>query len=171
MTTILTTDRITLRTFEAADAPLVARHLANWNVSSMLARVPSPYTREMADQWIAGHGSSSDIICAIEVEGTLVGCIAQEQELGYWLAEPFWGRGLMTQAARAFVSFLFEEKGMHDLSSCYFKQNPASGKVLAHCGFEVTREDTCYCLARDSQIDRWVVTTNSRIWEKIHKDW
>lgn len=171
MATILTTGHITLRTFEAADAPLVARHLNNWNICSMLARVPYPYTPEMADQWIAGHSPSPDIICAIEVEGALAGCIAQEQELGYWLAEPFWGRGLMTQTARAFVSFLFEEKGMDDLSSCYFKQNPASGKVLAHCGFEVIREDTCYCLARDSQIDRWVVTTNRHIWEKRRKDW
>jgi len=171
MTTILTTDRLTLRTFETTDAPLVAEYVGNWNVCSMLSRVPYPYTRAMADQWIAGHAASPDITCAIEFENTLVGCIGQEQEFGYWLAEPFWGKGIMTEAARAFVSFLFEEKGMHDLVSGYKKDNTASAAVLRKCGFEIVGEGTLFCLAQDRQIERWEVTTNRHIWEKVREDW
>lgn len=171
MTTILTTDRLTLRTFNAADAPLVTEYVGNWNVCSLLSRVPYPYTREMADQWISGHAASPDIICAIEFENALVGSIGLEQEFGYWLAEPFWGKGIMTEAARAFVSFLFDEKGMHDLSSGYKKNNAASGAILAKCGFERSGEDTIFCLARNKPMERWQVTTNRHIWEKIRKDW
>ncbi|MBL4864024.1 MAG: GNAT family N-acetyltransferase [Rhodobiaceae bacterium] len=69
------------------------------------------------------------------------------------------------------TAFLFEEKGMHDLASSYKKDNTASGAVLQKCGFEVAGEGTLFCLAQDKQIERWEVTTNRHIWEKVRKDW
>jgi len=171
MTTILTTDRLRLRTFEPEDAALVAEYVGDWDVCSKLTRVPYPYTREMADQWVASHNASPDIICAIEVDGAFAGCIAQELEYGYWLGKPFWGKGIMTEASRAFVTYLFEEEGMHDLGASFFKDNPASGVVLKRCGFEVTGESKVFCLARDAEVDRYDVTTNRHVWEDLKDNW
>ncbi len=171
MTTILTTERLRLRRFTAEDASLVTDYVGDWDVCSKLTRVPYPYTREMADQWIASHDASPDIICAIEVEGAFAGCIAQELEFGYWLGKPYWGKGFMTEAARAFTSYLFEEEGMHDLAASFFKDNPASGVVLKRCGFSVTGESTAFCLARNAEVDRYDVTTNRHVWEDLKGSW
>ncbi len=171
MTTILTTDRLCLRTFEPEDAALVTEYVGDWDVCSKLTRVPYPYTREMADQWIASHDASPDIICAIELDGELAGCIAQELEYGYWLGKPFWGKGIMTEASRAFVTHLFKEEGMHDLGASFFKDNPASGVVLERSGFSVTGESKVFCLARDEEVERYDVTTNRHVWEEIHHGW
>ena len=70
MTEILKTRRLTLRTFRSADIQPVTDYVGNWNVCSKLSRVPFPYTRQMAAQWIAGHAASPDIICAIDFEDT-----------------------------------------------------------------------------------------------------
>ena len=171
MTTVLTTNRLTLRTFRPDEAALVTDYVGNWDVCSKLTRVPFPYTREMADHWIASHEASPDIICAIDVDGAFAGCIAQELEFGYWLGEPYWGKGIMTEAARAFVSFLFKEEGMHDLGASFFKDNPASGVVLKHCGFAVTGERKSFCLARDAEVERFDVTTNRHVWEDLKGSW
>jgi len=171
MTTILTTDRLHLRTFEPEDAALVTEYAGDWDVCSKLSRVPYPYTLEMAEQWIATHEASPDIICAIELDGALAGCIAQELEYGYWLGKPFWGKGIMTAASRAFVTYLFEEEGMHDLGASFFKDNPASGVVLKRSGFKVTGESTAFCLARDAEVERFDVTTNRHVWEDLKGSW
>jgi len=171
MTTILTTDRLRLRTFEPEDAALVTDYVGDWDVCSKLTRVPYPYTREMADQWIAGHDASPDIICAIEVDGALAGCIAQEQEFGYWLGKPFWGKGVMTEASRAFVSYLFDEESMHDLKASYFKDNPASGIVLERSGFSIIGESRSFCLSRDEEVERYDVATNRHVWEDLKDSW
>jgi len=171
MTTILTTDRLRLRTFEPEDAALVTEFVGDWDVCSKLSRVPFPYTREMADQWIASHDASPDIICAIEIDGAVAGCIAQELEYGYWLAKPFWGKGIMTEASRAFVTYLFAEEGMHDLGASFFKDNPASGVVLERSGFTVTGESKAFSLARDAEVERYDVTTNRHVWEEVHHGW
>ena len=144
MTARLATDSLTLRTLKPDEAESVTVYVGEWDVCSKLSCAPFPYTREMADYWIASHEASPDIICAIEVEGAFAGCIAQEQEFGYWLGKPYWSKGLMTEAARAFVSYLFEQEGMHDLGASFFKDNPASGVVLERCGFSITGESKSF---------------------------
>ncbi len=65
-------------------------------------------------------------------------------ELGYWLAEPFRGRGIMTEAARAAVTFGFESLKLHKIKACCICENEDSRHVLEHIGFRLvgtTRED------------------------------
>ncbi len=59
-------------------------------------------------------------------------------ELGYWLAEPCWGRGIATDAVRALVPVAFAESGIVRLEAGVFSNNTASMRVLERCGF--TRE-------------------------------
>jgi len=56
-------------------------------------------------------------------------------ELGYWLAEPFWGQGIMTRAVQAMVEFAFAELKLHRVRAEPYAANPASARVLEKAGF------------------------------------
>ena len=69
--------------------------------------------------------------------------IAEDQaEVGYWIARPFWGKGICTEALRLVIGYCFNEKGFTVLWGDYFPSNPASGRVMEKCGFVDTGEET-----------------------------
>ena len=76
----LKTERLLLRPFRAEDASAVHAHCGNWKVARMLTRVPHPYTREMAESWIASHeadwNSGDEITFCIELDGEAAGAIS-----------------------------------------------------------------------------------------------
>jgi RimJ/RimL family protein N-acetyltransferase len=106
---------------------------------------PSPYTLDDANRFIAmATGRRSGLMLAIEVDGDAAGGIGINPledvyrgtaEIGYWLAEPFWGKGIVTDAIRAIVPVVFEESGIVRLQAGIFSNNPASMRVLEKCGF------------------------------------
>ena len=55
-------------------------------------------------------------------------------ELGYWIGEPYWGRGFATEAAGAIIRYGFETFDLNRLSAVHFARNPASGRVLQKNG-------------------------------------
>lgn len=86
----------------------------------------------------------TDLLLAIEVDGVAVGGIAvtllddvycRTAEIGYWLGEPFWGRGIMTDAIAAIVPVAFERFDIVRIQAGVFANNPASMRVLEKCGF------------------------------------
>ena len=56
-------------------------------------------------------------------------------ELGYWLAEPFWGKGIMTAAVKALSEYAFAELGFHRIFAELYTANAASARVLEKAGF------------------------------------
>jgi len=161
---VLTTDRLTLRPFAAADARTVQALCGNWNVARMLAVIPHPYPDGLAEDWIAGQADrrarGEEYIFAIEHDGDVIGAVGLERrghvspdtpntyEIGYWIAEECWGQGLASEAAARIVRYAFEELGVRRLISGHFDENPASGKVLEKCGFRVTGKGELPCAAR-----------------------
>ena len=67
-----------------------------------------------------------------------------DAEIGYWIAKPYWNRGLATEALRAMVDYCFNVKGFLTLWSDFFIDNPASGRVMEKCGFKDTGQ-TNWC--------------------------
>ena len=67
-----------------------------------------------------------------------------DAEIGYWIAKPYWNKGLCTEALKAMVKWCFEEEGFDKLWSDFFVDNPASGRVMEKCGFKDTG-DINYC--------------------------
>jgi len=65
-----------------------------------------------------------------------------ECEVGYWIARPYWGKGLCTEALRTVVDYCFNVRGFVILWGDYFLENPASGRVMEKCGFIETGQET-----------------------------
>jgi RimJ/RimL family protein N-acetyltransferase len=106
---------------------------------------PNPYTRPAAKAWLRDVIEMSPTChFAITVDGQVAGGMGlhlqedihrRSAELGYWLGEPFWGRGLMTQAVAAFTDRAFEAFKLERVYAVVLEWNPASARVLEKAGF------------------------------------
>ena len=99
-----------------------------------------------------GPGAGSERVFAIVLDGQAVGMVgfqdkAGEPTLGYWLGRPFWGRGLMSEAAGGAVDWYFGAYGSAALFSGAFEDNPASLRIQEKLGFEVTGSAPLDCAA------------------------
>ena len=141
-----------IRRWRADDKASLVRYANNRRVwRNVRGTFPHPYTESDADAWLA-HATDRDNapwIFAIEVNGEAVGGIAIERgsdiethsaEIGYWLGEPFWGRGIATAAVRGITARAFEETDLYRVSAWVFAWNPASMRVLEKAGYH--REGT-----------------------------
>ena len=101
---------------------------------------PFPYTRGDALRWIQ-HASTalSESVFAIVVDGAAVGSVGlvakddvyrKSMEIGYWLGEPFWGKGIMTEAVGAVSEYGFDRFDIVRLYADVFEWNAASVRVL-----------------------------------------
>ena len=138
------TERLRLRRLEPADAPRMAELIAPWPVIEMLSAPPHPYSLADAEEFIAGiqaDGAARETTAVIEVDGRLagsvgiVGIVPEDGNLGYWLGQPYWGRGYMSEAAAALVAESFAQ-GLHRrLVSGARIENAASLRIQAKLGF------------------------------------
>lgn len=139
----LVTERLVLRRPVAADAAAIVAIVGDIEVSRYLARVPHPYTAQDA-AFFLDQIAPNEWVWAITLRDhdELIGMVGltpeegrETAELGYWLAKPYWGQGIASEAARRIVEFGFAELGLPCITSGYFTGNPASGAVLLKLGF------------------------------------
>lgn len=158
----LRTERLVLDSFRMADAGRVAALAGNWEVARMTARIPHPYPEAEARRWIAGLDASARrgdaFVFAVRLGGAAIGAVGLERtgpaayELGYWIGEPWWGRGFATEAAGRATRFAAEALEARAVDAGYLFDNPASGRVLAKCGFVRTGEIMQWCEARGQAV-------------------
>ena len=133
---MLSTNRLSLRAVRPSDTQSLAHHANDRDIAKFLLVMPHPYGLKDAQVYIEmqlalnAPGQSYAICIADEV----VGCIGTIGEFGYWLVRAHWGKGIATEAALAVLTQHFEVDGW-DLDSSHSIENPASGRVLANCGF------------------------------------
>lgn len=130
----------------------------------MLRLAPHPYTRADADAWIASHAvervAGTAYRFVIEEGGRMIGtCDVDELadrtgDLGYWLEEAAWGRGIATEASRAVVAFGFADLRLERLTSGHAADNPNSGRILAKLGFTQTGRARMWSRPRNTEIDQ-----------------
>ena len=152
------TPRLTLRRMTAADAPRVYEIQSNWNVTRMLRMASFPPTLDELRHWLTlseGEWSSGAAYRFALVAGErVIGCadvdeIASDSgDLGYWLDEAYWGRGLASEAAAAVRDFALDSVGLKRLLSGHAADNPASGRVLTKLGFRWLRDATSWSRSR-----------------------
>jgi RimJ/RimL family protein N-acetyltransferase len=144
-TTVLKTERLVLRALHADDAQAIAALIDDLRIAAMLLRVPHPYTRKDAENFIARTSTSTaETPFAITLAGDrLIGVgglhrLDQEPEIGYWIGIPHWGRGYASETARALVEYAFDALDREFLVAGARISNPASRRVLEKCGFQWT---------------------------------
>ncbi|UYN98615.1 MAG: GNAT family N-acetyltransferase [Devosia sp.] len=161
-TPVLRTRRLVLRAPRMEDAPDIARHLNNFEVSGNLARVPFPYHLSDARAWIRsrqGQTQPGEANFTIEVDGMgYVGHLGfhmqgEEPGVGYWLGRPFWGKGIMSEAVEAAINWLFSASDFATIRSGVFYFNAASLAIQTKLGFTETGRSSLLCLARGAEVE------------------
>ncbi len=142
-------EQIILRAWRRSDIPALIQYANNRKIWLNLRNVfPHPYTRAEADEWIALCESNQGLLThfAIELQGEAIGGIGcrllddvncKTAEIGYWLGEPFWGRGIATAALKQTTEYTFEIFAVERLQATVFEWNPASARVLEKTGYKL----------------------------------
>ena len=137
-----------LRPWRPSDAASLVKHANNPNVARNLRDLfPSPYTPDDAARWFEILKSLPPCShFAIEVQGEAAGCIdvrfpdqsQQAAELGFWLGEQFWRRGIMSEIVPAFTRHVFQTFPVHEIYASVYSWNQASRRLLQKSGFRNT---------------------------------
>lgn len=139
---------IILKKWEIRDTEILQKYAGNPQISRFMsdgfAQISTP---EGAAAFVNfANAGSGKIYRAIEVDGEVVGGIGisvqadiycKNAELGYWLAEAFWGKGIISQAIPMIVSEAFEKLNIVRIFAKPFQNNPASHRVLEKAGFKL----------------------------------
>ena len=137
-----------IRNWRMDDVPALTRYANNRQVSINLRdSFPFPYREADARAWIqAVRSMAPETHFAIASSSEAIGGIGLVQqtdvyhhsaELGYWLAEPFWGKGIATSAVTAFVPRAFTQFHLLRIYAGVFDRNLASVRVLEKAGFRL----------------------------------
>ena len=135
-----------LRPWSMNDVNSLAAYANNYDIAKFMTdQFPHPYTKENAEIFIAFVTKDDPVhIFCIDVEGEAVGGIGiilqtgihqKNAELGYWLGQPFWGRGIVTNAVKKMIVFTFENYDINRIFARPFATNDASVRVLEKAGF------------------------------------
>lgn len=140
-------DEYQIRSYEYSDQSALAKYANNYNISKLLRdQFPFPYTKGDAETWI-NYACNQQIETnfAISNQQEFIGAIGfniQEDvnrfsaEIGYWLGEQFWGRGIMTNALKLFTEYAFHNFEINRIYANVFEGNDASKKVLLKAGYK-----------------------------------
>jgi RimJ/RimL family protein N-acetyltransferase/GNAT superfamily N-acetyltransferase len=149
ITKVLKTDRLILRLWEESDAEDLYKYARNPDVGP-IAGWPAHQSLDESREVIKNvfNGKEAYAICLKE-DGKAIGAIElklnghtdmterdDECELGYWLGKPFWGQGLMPEAAREILRHAFEDIGMSKVWCGYYEGNTKSKRVQEKVGFK-----------------------------------
>lgn len=137
---------IKLRPWNIEDAESLVENANNFEIARFMSDAfPYPYTIEHANNFIAFATKDEPIhIFAIEIDGKAVGGIGihpqvdimkKNAELGYWLGEKYWGKGIISKAIREIIPWAFNTYDITRIYARPFGSNMASQKVLEKAGF------------------------------------
>jgi ribosomal-protein-alanine N-acetyltransferase len=135
-----------VRNYEDRDIPALAKYANNRKIwLNLLDQFPHPYTKTDARNWLQHVRSQEyETHFAIASEIELIGSIGFQVrkdvhckmiEIGYWLGEPFWGKGIATRALRAMTDYAFTQHDLVRIQAGVFDYNPASARVLEKAGY------------------------------------
>ncbi|MGE0448576.1 MAG: GNAT family N-acetyltransferase [Vicinamibacterales bacterium] len=144
----LTLDRCVVRSWEAGDVASLVAHANNRRIwENLRDRFPHPYRRQDGQAFIRQARSQyPETFFALEVEGEAaggIGFVLQQDvervsaEIGYWLGERYWGRGICTEALKAVSAHAIRHHGLTRVFALPFAHNAASCRVLEKAGFVV----------------------------------
>lgn len=148
------TARLVLRAPIRGDVPDMVKLADNPHIAAMLTRLPSPYTRADGIAFVEIFAQRSDERpFAITLDGKFIGITgfsfgtSPEPELGYWLGEPYWGNGYMTEAARGLIETAQATGQYRRILARAKSENAGSINVLRKLRFKTLRNAAAYGVA------------------------
>lgn len=139
----IATKRLILRAPIRGDVPDLMRLADNTAIASKLATMPHPYTRADAIGFVEILAQRADErIYAITLDDRLIGIVGlsfvegKPPDLGYWLGEPYWGKGYMTEAVKGLIEAAHKAEGFEVIVAKVLVDNAASANVLQKAGFK-----------------------------------
>lgn len=171
MLKVLETERLILRPYTRSDAEGLFAYASNPNVGPNGGWKPHKDVQESLEiiedifidsSWAIIDKESKKLIGSIGFEQDKHRPGISSKEIGYSLAEEFWGKGLMTEAAKEVIRYSFEELKLDILAICTGPANGRSARVIEKCGFKyegttrycykifdgTIRDSRCYSLLR-----------------------
>jgi RimJ/RimL family protein N-acetyltransferase len=169
--------RLTIRSWRPDDAPVIAPLANNYAIwRNLRDRFPHPYAVEDAEAFIARTlERDPQTNYAIAFDDGAIGSIGilpgediyrRSAEFGYWLGEPYWGRGYATEAITAFSSWALEHFDLARLYALVFTWNEASARVLEKSGFVREGLSRNAAVKEGRLVDEWVYAKTSGETEK-----
>jgi ribosomal-protein-alanine N-acetyltransferase len=139
----LITSRLKLRKIRPSDIASLLKYCNNKNISDQIINIPYPYLEEDAiyrmNFILQGFKNKERYVFAINFKESdeLIGEIGlhldktnNSAQFGYWIAEPFWGKGIATEATAGILKFGFEKLSLNKIYATHYPDNLASGKVM-----------------------------------------
>jgi RimJ/RimL family protein N-acetyltransferase len=137
---------VTIRVWRQEDVENLALYANNVNIwNNMRNYFPHPYGKEQAIDWVKKAMDEVPLVnFAIDLDGEAVGGIGlvlntdiylYSAEIAYWLAEPFWGKGITSEAVRQMVEYVYYYFDIVRLYAEVFETNKSSMRVLEKNGF------------------------------------
>ena len=161
---VLLSERLVMRAPHEEDIDALAHLANNANVATMVSRMPHPYTTNDAADFVRRTklGEIGKCVYAITKaeNGAFIGCCGVEPhadgktvEIGYWLGEPYWNRGYMTEAAHALIDMVFRTReNVAQIDARCRVMNVASRRVVQKCGFQFQGSGLAASLALGSTV-------------------
>lgn len=162
---VIETERFVLRPLRKSDMGMIEMYWSDARVAHMTTSIPHPVPPGMTEAFVtrAMADAREDDVWAMDGQKSggaeVMGLISLEQmdrnqsEVGYWVAPPFWNTGLASDAVQALV----QANPMQNAAmfASVFQDNPASARVLTHCGFRYLGDAESFCVARDTTVPTW----------------
>lgn len=149
---ILETERLILRPWEDSDAENLYEYAKDPEVGPVAGWPPHKSVDESRNIIKTVFSASEAYAICLKADGKAIGAIElklnghtdmtdrdDECELGYWLGKPFWGKGIMPEAAREMIRHGFEDLNMSAIWCGYYEGNAKSKRVQEKCGFSYVR--------------------------------
>ncbi len=144
---MLSQENITLRPLTISDKAGLVTLANNKNISDNLRdQFPHPYTNKDAEQLLADPDINGKALrFAVEYEGEFCGMIglhfqddvySNTAEIGYWIGEPFWNKGIGTAAVKLATDYGLNELGLRRIYAGIYAYNVRSGRILEKCGYQ-----------------------------------
>ena len=162
---VIETERFDLRPLRRSDMGLIELYGGDARIARMTTSILHPLPPGMTESFVARAMADDRDEDIWAIDGTrsgaseLMGLISlqrmdrDQSEVSYWVAPPYWNTGLASDAVQALV----EANPMDNCTmfASVFQDNPASARVLTHCGFEYLGDAESFSVARDTAVPTW----------------
>ncbi len=162
---VIETSRFVLRPLRDSDSGLIAQFMGDERVARMIPSIPHPMPPGAVEAYVsrATEAAGDEVIWAVDgVQAggaELKGIVSLKQmdrdqsEVSLWIAPLFWNAGLASEALKALVGA--NPLGNVAMFASVFQDNPASARVLTHCGFDYLGDAESFCVSRNANVPTW----------------